>query len=85
MLFGDLFIGFYENMIFVYVSLLIITFTFYKISNKINFKNLFNMNIFSSNREGLKSELPDKDTFEDHKNKIAAAVNRNPDLIKKYK
>jgi len=41
MLMSDLFIGFYENMIFVYVSLLIITFTFYKISNKINFKNLF--------------------------------------------
>ena len=41
MLLSDLFIGFYENMIFVYVSLLIITFTFYKISNKINFKNLF--------------------------------------------
>jgi len=41
MLISDLFIGFYENMIFVYVSLLIITFTFYKISNKINFKNLF--------------------------------------------
>ena len=41
MLISDLFIGFYENMIFVYVSLIIITFTFYKISNKINFKNLF--------------------------------------------
>ena len=41
MLISDLFIGFYENMIFFYVSLLIITFTFYKISNKINFKNLF--------------------------------------------
>jgi len=41
MLISDLFIGFYENMIFVYLSLLIITFTFYKISNKINFKNLF--------------------------------------------
>ena len=41
MLLSDLFIGFYENMIFVYVSLLIITFIFHKISNKINFKNLF--------------------------------------------
>ena len=41
MLISDLFIGFYENMIFVYVSLLLITFVFYKISNKINFKNLF--------------------------------------------
>ena len=41
MLISDLFIGFYENMIFVYVSLLLITFVFYKISNKINFKNFF--------------------------------------------
>ena len=41
MLLSDLFIGFYENMIFVYASLLIITFIFHKISNKINFKNLF--------------------------------------------
>ena len=41
MLIGDLFIGFYENMIFVYASLLLITFVFYKISNKINFKSLF--------------------------------------------
>ena len=41
MLLSDLFIGFYENMIFVYVSLLLITFIFHKISNKINFKNLF--------------------------------------------
>ena len=41
MLVSDLFIGFYENVIFVYASLLFITFVFYKISNKINFKNLF--------------------------------------------
>ena len=41
MLISDLFIGFYENMIFVYVSLLLITFVFYKIAIKINFKNLF--------------------------------------------
>ena len=41
MLLSDLFIGFYENMIFVYASLLLITFVFHKISNKINFKNLF--------------------------------------------
>jgi hypothetical protein len=41
MLISDLFIGFYENIIFVYVSLLLITFIFHKISNKINFKNLF--------------------------------------------
>ena len=41
MLIADLFLGFYENMIFVYASLLIITFIFHKISNKVNFKNLF--------------------------------------------
>ena len=41
MLISDLFIGFYENMIFVYASLLLITFVFHKISKKINFKNLF--------------------------------------------
>ena len=41
MLISDLFIGFYENIIFVYASLLLITFIFHKISNKINFKNLF--------------------------------------------
>ena len=41
MLISDLFIGFYENMIFVYVSLLLITLVFHKINKKINFKNLF--------------------------------------------
>ena len=41
MLISDLFIGFYENIIFVYASLILITFIFHKISNKINFKNLF--------------------------------------------
>ena len=41
MLISDLFIGFYENMIFVYASLLLITFVFHKISNKMIFKNLF--------------------------------------------
>ena len=41
MLIADLFIGFYENMFFVYLSLLLISFSFYKLSKKINFKNLF--------------------------------------------
>jgi len=40
MFISDLFIGFYENLIFVYASLLLITLVFYKIANKINFKNL---------------------------------------------
>ena len=41
MLIADVFIGFYENMIFVYLSLMAIAFIFFKISKKINFKNLF--------------------------------------------
>tara|TARA_E500000331_G_C16850936_1_gene537710 strand:- start:28 stop:564 length:537 start_codon:yes stop_codon:yes gene_type:complete len=41
MLIADLFIGFYENMFFVYLSLLLISFSFHKLSKKINFKNLF--------------------------------------------
>ena len=41
MLISDLFIGFYENLIFVYLSLILITFIFHKISKKINLKNLF--------------------------------------------
>jgi len=41
MLIADIFLGFYENMIFVYLSLILISFLFYKISKKINFKNLF--------------------------------------------
>ena len=41
MLIADIFLGFYENMIFVYISLLLIAFVFFKISKKINFKNLF--------------------------------------------
>jgi len=41
MLLSDVFIGFYNNILFVYLSLLLITFIFYKISKKINFKNLF--------------------------------------------
>jgi len=41
MLIADIFIGFYENIVFVYIALLLITFVFFKISNKINFKNLF--------------------------------------------
>jgi len=41
MFISDLFIGFYGNLIFVYASLLLITYIFHKFSNKINFKNLF--------------------------------------------
>ena len=41
MLLADAFIGFYSNMLFVYLSLLLIVFIFHKISAKMNFKNLF--------------------------------------------
>ena len=40
MLLVDVFIGFYKHMLFVYLSLFLITFIFFKISNKINLKNL---------------------------------------------
>ena len=41
MLFVDIFIGFYKHMFFVYLSLFLITFVFFKMSEKINFKSLF--------------------------------------------
>ena len=41
MLLADAFIGFYNNMFFVYSSLFLITFIFFKISKQINYKNLF--------------------------------------------
>ena len=41
MLLADAFIGFYNNMLFVYFSLLLITIIFFKINYKINYKNLF--------------------------------------------
>ena len=41
MLMTDAFIGFHDNIIFVYLSLFLITFIFFKISNKVKFKNLF--------------------------------------------
>ena len=48
MLASDLFIGFYKNMIFVYLSLIMIVFIFFKIRKKINFKNLFIFGFFGS-------------------------------------
>ncbi|MBC8304237.1 MAG: hypothetical protein H8E55_51825 [Pelagibacterales bacterium] len=41
MLLVDVFIGFYKHMFFVYLSLFLITFIFFKISEKVNSKNLF--------------------------------------------
>ena len=40
MILADAFIGFYNNIIFVYLALLLIAFIFYKIKKKVNFKNL---------------------------------------------
>ena len=48
MLLADSFIGFYDNIFFVYVALLFITYIFYKICKKINFKNLFIYGFFGS-------------------------------------
>ena len=41
-------LGFYNHMLFVYLSLFLIAFVFYKISEKINFKNLFIYSFFGS-------------------------------------
>ena len=41
MLLGDIFIGFYTHIFFVYLSLCLITFIFFKINLQINYKNLF--------------------------------------------
>ena len=48
MLLADSFIGFYDNIFFVYIALLFIVYIFYKISKKINFKNLFVYGFFGS-------------------------------------
>ena len=41
MLVADAFIGFYENIFFVYLSLLFLVYIFYKLGKGINLKNLF--------------------------------------------
>ncbi len=48
MLLGDIFIGFYANMSFVYLSLCLITFIFFKINLQINYKSLFIFGFFGS-------------------------------------
>jgi hypothetical protein len=48
MLASDMFIGFYKNMIFTYFSLFLITYIFFKINKKINYKNLFVFGFFGS-------------------------------------
>ena len=41
MLLADVFIGFYNNMLFVYLSLFLTTFAFFKLNKRINYKSLF--------------------------------------------
>ena len=48
MFLADIILGFYENMIFVYLSLLIVALSMYSFSKKINFKNLFAFGFFGS-------------------------------------
>ena len=48
MLIADVFIGFYENVIFVYASLLLIAYIFHRFSHKIGLKNLFIYGFFGS-------------------------------------
>jgi len=48
MLLADVFLGFYNNMLFVYFSLFLIAFISFNISKRINFKNLFIYSFFGS-------------------------------------
>ena len=48
MILADSFIGFYNDMLFVYLSLFLIAYIFYKMSRKINLKNLFLYSLFGS-------------------------------------
>ena len=48
MLIADFFIGFYSHMLFVYLSLFLIILIFFKISKKMNYKNLFIFGFFGS-------------------------------------
>ncbi len=41
MLIGDFFIGFYDNMLFIYLPLVLITVIFSKIKKIVNYRNLF--------------------------------------------
>ena len=48
MLLSDLFIGFYQNMVFVYLSLILITCIFFKIIKKANYSSLLIYSFFGS-------------------------------------
>ena len=47
-LLSDFFLGFYENMLFVYFTILTINLIFYNISYKINFKNLYLFSFYAA-------------------------------------
>ena len=48
MLLADVFLGFYSNMLFVYLSLFLIAFISFNLIKRINFKNLFIYSFFGS-------------------------------------
>ena len=48
MIVADFFIGFYDNMLVTYITLILISFTFYKVGSKLNYKNLFLFSLFGS-------------------------------------
>ena len=48
MLLADIFIGFYKNIFFVYLSLLLISYIFSRINRKIRLKNLFIFGLLGS-------------------------------------
>ena len=45
---SDFFLGFYENMIYVYFTFILINLIFFNISHKINFKNLYLFSCFAT-------------------------------------
>jgi len=45
---SDFFLGFYENMSYVYFSFILINLIFFNISHKINFKNLYLFSCFAT-------------------------------------
>ncbi|OUW61240.1 MAG: hypothetical protein CBD63_02025 [Candidatus Pelagibacter sp. TMED203] len=48
MIVADFFIGFYDNMLVTYMTLILISLTFYKVGSKLNYKNLFLFSLFGS-------------------------------------
>ena len=48
MIIADFFIGFYDNMFIIYITLMLISFIFYRVGTKLNYKNLFFFSLFGS-------------------------------------